>query len=88
MDKHFKDMTIPELIREEGYDCSCGRHHSCGLKYFKVGKGAVSAVPEALEALGCKKPFVVMDRNTQAVAWEKVKAVLEASNIPYGPFVF
>ena len=88
MEKHFKDMSIPELIREEGYDCSCGRHHSCGLKYFKVGKGAVNALPEALAALGCKKPFVVMDRTTQKAAGDLVKGVLEANNIPYVPFVF
>lgn len=57
MDKHLSDMTLEEILRPEGHDCSCGKKHRCDLKYLKVGKGVVSCLPEALAALGVKRPL-------------------------------
>lgn len=88
MNMHLKDMDTSFLIRPEGHECSCGRTHTCGLDFFKVGAGAVETLPEALEKLGCKKPFVVMDRNTKKAAGDIVEDVLKKNNIPYVSFVF
>ena len=55
----FDKMTLEELVRHEGYDCSCGKHHSCGLDYLKIGRGAIVRVAEMVAAMGKKKPFVV-----------------------------
>ena len=88
MDKHLSEMTLNELLNPEGIRCSCGKIHRCGLKYFKSETGAVESVPEALAALGKKKPFVVMDHNTKKAAGDLVCAVLDRAKIPYVPFVF
>ena len=37
------NQSLEELINAGGFDCACGRHHSCGLKYFedRPRRGAV-----------------------------------------------
>ena len=66
--KTFAEMTLDEILQDGGWDCACGKHHSCGLKYLKVERGAVRYLPEALERAGCKKPFIVCDHNTKKAA--------------------
>ena len=79
-------MTLEELIRPEGHDCACGHHHGCGLRYFRAVPGAVRFLPEALDQLGVKKPFVVMDQNTRRAAGQQVEAVLSGRD--YVLYVF
>ncbi|MGN0802019.1 MAG: sn-glycerol-1-phosphate dehydrogenase [Candidatus Faecivicinus sp.] len=83
----FDKMTLEELVCPEGYDCDCGKHHVCALDYLKIGKGAIEAVPEMIAAMGRKKPFVVCDRNTYAVAGERVCEILTAAKIPHVCYV-
>lgn len=80
---NFSAMSLEELLQAEGHICSCGRVHSSGLKFLKIGSGAVNSLKEAMDTLGCRKPFIVCDQNTKAAAWEKVKAVLEEDEITY-----
>ena len=54
----FAKMSLKELLRPEGFDCACGRHHGAGLRHLRVGRGALEALPEFLGALGVKRPFV------------------------------
>ena len=85
MDKHLAEMTLDEILDRAGHDCSCGKHHSCELKYMKIGKGVVKYLPEGMAAIGVKKPFVVMDCNTKKAAGALQWAV--ANNILKGvPF--
>ena len=79
----FDKMTLEELVRAEGYDCDCGKHHVCELKYLKIGRGAIASVPEMVAALGSKKPFVLCDHNTYEVAGRKVCEILEGAGIPH-----
>ena len=51
----FETMTLEELVRPEGYDCPCGKHHACGLDYLKIGRGAIAHVAEMVAALGKKE---------------------------------
>ncbi|MBO2515837.1 MAG: sn-glycerol-1-phosphate dehydrogenase [Clostridiales bacterium] len=88
MQKHLSEMTVEELIREGGIPCSCGKVHSCGLKYFKAGQGVISLLPEAMKDRGRKHPMVVMDANTQKAAGDAVRGVLDAAGIPHTDFVF
>ena len=84
----FAHMSLEELIREGGYDCDCGRRHATGLKYVKIGPHAVHNLPEAMERIGVKKPFVVCDRHTREAAWEAVMSVLDEHKIDYRLFCF
>jgi len=77
MDIRLAEKTLSQLIAPEGHACSCGKVHTCGLKVLRIGQGAVNALPEAMEALGVKKLFVVYDKNTFAAAGEKVEAALK-----------
>ena len=88
MNENFATMSLDELLKDGGWDCACGKHHSCGLKYLKVERGAVRFLPEALAQFGFKKPFIVCDCNTKKAAWAQVKEVLEAANVPYTFFEF
>ena len=72
MEKHLSEMTLEELTAPEGIRCSCGKTHRCGLAWFKTGAGVLRLLPEALEALGCGHPFVVIDRNTKRAAGDRV----------------
>ncbi len=83
----FSKASLNELIAEGGYDCACGRHHSVDLKYLKIGSGVVRFIPDALKALGAKKPFIVMDQNTEKAAWGFVQPVLHEANIEYVRYV-
>ena len=83
----FDQMSLKELIRPEGFDCECGRHHVCALQYLKIGRGAVESVPEMLAAMGKKRPFVVCDQNTYEVAGRRVCEILDRAGIEHGLYV-
>lgn len=83
----FDKMSLKELIRPEGFDCECGRHHVCALQYLKIGRGAVESVPEMLAAMGKKRPFVVCDQNTCEVAGRRVCEILDRAGIEHGLYV-
>lgn len=83
----FETMTLEELVRPEGYDCPCGKHHACGLDYLKIGRGAIAHVAEMVAALGKKRPFVVCDDNTWKVAGEKVCALLMQAGVEHTSYI-
>lgn len=87
MKKHLSEMSLEEILAREGHDCSCGKHHACGLKFLKIGKGVVQQLPAGMAAIGVKRPFVVMDKHTMQAAGGAVEAVLKANDIPYTAFV-
>lgn len=86
--KHISEMSLDELTRPEGHDCECGRHHSVGLRFVRIGENAVDDLPEGLQAIRCRKPFVVCDNNTRDAAWERVRNVLERAGVKYKYFCF
>ena len=83
----FSKMTINELVRPEGYKCACGKTHVCALKYLNIGRNIVDDVPNMVAAMGKKKPFVVCDENTYAVAGRRVDAALTAAGVEHGLYV-
>jgi glycerol-1-phosphate dehydrogenase [NAD(P)+] len=86
--KPLMEMTLEELIAPEGHACTCGRTHRAGLKYLKIGSGAVRFLPDALRVIGRIKPFVLCDRNTRQAAVPQVESVLSQAGIPYTLFQF
>ena len=85
--KKFSEMTCEELVRMEGYDCSCGRHHACSLQFLKIGRGVINTVPDMIAAMGKKYPFVVCDANTWQVAGERVCAILKDAGVAFKSYV-
>ena len=80
---NLSNKSIAELIDPRGYDCECGRHHAVNIRYIKTGIGVIDCVPEMLQALGAKKPFVLCDQSTWKAAGERVCGILKAAGIPY-----
>ena len=80
---NLSNKSIAELIDPRGFDCECGKHHAVDIRYIKTGIGVIDCVPEMLEALGAKKPFVLCDQSTWKAAGEKVCNILKEANIPY-----
>ena len=79
----FDQMTLTELIRPAGYDCACGKHHSCPMDYLKIGPGAIRETAAMVKAMGCEKPFVVCDQNTYEAAGKQVEALLTEAGISH-----
>lgn len=79
----FDKMKLEELVCREGYDCECGKHHSCPMEYLKIEKGAITSLTEMLAALKSTYPMVVCDDNTYKAAGEKVCSILDEAGIKY-----
>ena len=86
--ENFADLALSELLREEGFACSCGKHHKTDVKDIIIGSGVLDQIPEQVRKHGGSKPFLLADRNTFHAAGEKVVSVLEASNIPYSCYIY
>ncbi|MBR3504109.1 MAG: sn-glycerol-1-phosphate dehydrogenase [Clostridia bacterium] len=84
----FSLLSTEELLTPGGFDCDCGLHHEAPIKFLKIGSGVVKYIPDALKALGAKKPFIVCDLNTKDAAWKFVEPVLKDAGIEYGMFCF
>lgn len=86
--KRISEMSLDELTRPDGHECACGMRHSVGLRFVRIGENAIETLPEALDVIKCRRPFVVCDNNTRDAAWEAVRAVLEKAGIGYKYFCF
>lgn len=81
--KTLAEMSLNELIEQDIRDCPCGRAHHAGVTYLRIGRDAVQSLPDALAAIGCRRPFVVCDRNTRQAALGKALAALGAAGVTY-----
>ena len=79
----FSKASLDTLLSKGGFDCECGRHHGVDMDYLSIKSGAVNEIPQALKAMGRKRPFIICDRNTKAAAWDRVQPVLERAGIDY-----
>ena len=84
---HLKDMTIQQLVRREGYDCACGRHHACPLEFLEIGRGAAAHTADMIRAMGRKKPFVIADKNTWEAAGARVDQALTEAGVDHVNYV-
>lgn len=84
----FKNAPLSELLREEGYDCDCGKHHSVRLKRVVIDQGALFKVSSVLRELGVSRPMVVADQNTYRVAGRQVHELLRSAGLECALYVF
>ncbi len=85
---NFAGLPIGELIRKDGFDCPCGKRHAVDMDYMDISPGALSRLPKALEMLAVKKPFLVSDKNTHAVAGEAVEEILRGQGVDFVSFIY
>ena len=83
----FSAMSLAELTRPEGYDCACGKHHAVALPWIRIERGALNALPKALNAVDAHHPFVVCDDNTYRAAGARVEEVLKGAGVPFQLYI-
>jgi glycerol-1-phosphate dehydrogenase [NAD(P)+] len=70
-------MDINQLLK--GFDCSCGKHHSCPIQYVYIENGAISHLREICADYA--KILVVSDENTFAAAGMQTMAALDGKTV-------
>ena len=70
-------MDIQKLL--QGYDCSCGCHHSCDIGFVAIEAGAIAHLTRLCG--GCDRILLVADENTFAAAGEQALAALAGKKI-------
>jgi len=70
-------VDIMELLK--GFDCPCGRHHSCDMEAVFIENGAVSRLRELTEKYA--SVLLVADENTYAAAGEQTVAALSEKQV-------
>lgn len=83
-----KTVTMEELIRMDGFLCSCGKTHKCDTKKVLIASGAIFKLPELLKEAGCKYPFLLSGDATFRAAGDKVCNTLNDAGIKYDKYVF
>lgn len=70
-------MDINKLLK--GVDCSCGKFHSCNIKYVYIEKDAAKRLVELCEKVN--NILIVADENTFEAAGASVVSVLSDKNL-------
>ena len=65
-------MDINALLK--GLDCTCGRPHTCGIRYVYIERNAAARLAHVCREVS--RILLVADENTYAAAGEQVSAVL------------
>lgn len=68
------------------FDCSCGKHHSVGIKTILCGSGVINSLGSTVAELKAKRPYLLFDKNTFEVAGKTVLDQLPGCHYHvYGP---
>jgi glycerol-1-phosphate dehydrogenase [NAD(P)+] len=84
----FSHLPLDELLSDNGFPCSCGRHHTTDVKEVAIGHGVLGQIPVVIKKYGGKQPFLLSDGNTHRAAGEKVEAILREHGMKYISYVF
>lgn len=84
----IKNISLNDLIKLGDFECECGKVHSPGVEKVIIEKGAVNKLPELLEEIGAKKPFILSGHDTFEAAGDKVLSVLDNAGIAHSQYVF
>ncbi len=80
-------MLLHRLYEMNGKPCACGKVHSFSTQIYN-SRGVIENLPLYMSKLGCKKAFLLSDRNTHKAAAEPVCGILDRHGIPYTGFSF
>lgn len=80
-------MSMDKLCAMNGTPCACGREHRFSADVV-IGKGVLAKIPEYIQKLGGKKPFVLSDKNTYIAAGSQVCDILSGAGLAYSSYCF
>ena len=81
--RYYAELPLEALLGLDDGECACGRRHRTDLKYLKISRGAMTALPDMLEKLSVSRPMLVCDENTWEAAGQRAAAILDAAGIRY-----
>lgn len=84
----IKNTDLNKLLEMGAFKCSCGKVHSADTKYAVIKKNALGILPELVNELRCKKPFLLSGKDTFAAAGEHVCDILNAAGMDFSQYVF
>ncbi|MBQ3141329.1 MAG: sn-glycerol-1-phosphate dehydrogenase [Clostridia bacterium] len=87
-DQNQFSTDLQQLLRQGGFDCTCGKPHRSDLKHVVIECGAIGRLPELLRECGAKKPFLLSGPATFAAAGDRVCVALEKTGFEYSKYVF
>ena len=85
---NFSQLPLKDLLRNEGFHCSCGRLHKANVKEVTIGQGVLADTAVIMKKYGGTRPFIIADKNTYQAAGKAVCALLEREGIGYASFIF
>ena len=73
------NMQLPQLLRQDGFSCSCGRRHcALPLRYLDISDGALERLPEMLRPVVQDGTiFLITDERIESAAGQRTAALLE-----------
>ena len=80
----FKDVRA---LLGRKIECSCGRTHETGFSRLIMERGALKKLPELLQELGVRRPFILADTHTWEAAGSRAAEILGAAGIAFSSFV-
>ncbi len=82
-------MDVKKYLDEfSSVNCACGKKHFASVDKIIVESGAINKLPDLIKEYGAKKPFILADKNTFAVAGEKVLSALNEGGFTFSKYVF
>lgn len=71
-------LSIEQLVGRS-YQCSCGRNHAVEIKDIRMGSGVINELPEVVSRFKGGKVLLAADKNTYAIAGDRVEEMLKDS---------
>ena len=84
---NFSTMNLADFL-EQSIECECGRTHHVQIDTVEIGTDALRKVSAITKKNGYKKPFIIADANTYAIAGKQLLEQFTKQDIPHSFFVF
>ena len=73
--------SLEPFLQSQGFDCTCGRHHSAPVRDVIIGENVLFQLPNLLNSRNIHRPCIVCDENTYKAAGEKICIILSKAGI-------
>ena len=77
------EYNVSSLMKNDGFECACGKRHFGMLKDCFIGDGAIDQLVPMIKKYNGTHPYVLCDKNTYEAAGKIVCGILEKEGISY-----
>ncbi len=76
-----------EPYLNSSFECECGRTHKSLFAHYIFEPGAIERLPALLARLGYRRPFLISDTHTHAIAGRQAEEILQRAAVPFSSHV-